>query len=149
MSYWKDRPAYIFTVKKLFLIKSSIVRLIILILAFLQFQIKRSHTRRGNSILRLSFANTIWWWQFGYKDACTPLSITKLDWLVKIRSIHEDEAGEKCALNYKGKWVIQFKVAIVWSFSHHIADVGLKSPVMSTNRGFLVVLSVRSYSKLM
>ena len=38
----------------------------------------------------------IWWWQFWCNDRCTPDSITKLDWEVKIRSIQEEDESKIC-----------------------------------------------------
>ena len=38
----------------------------------------------------------IWWWQFWCNDGCTPDSITKLGWEVKIRSIQEEDESKMC-----------------------------------------------------
>ena len=44
----------------------------------------------------LNFAKIIWWWQFGCKDGWTPDSISKLGWVLKIESIHEEELFKIC-----------------------------------------------------
>ena len=52
---------------------------------------------RELKILRLNFAKTIWWWQFGCSDEKMPERITKLGWDVKIKSMEEAELLKICA----------------------------------------------------
>ena len=50
----------------------------------------------GYSAFKFNFAYTIWWWQLGCKEAWTLLSMMKLFWLIKVRSMHEDKLGKIC-----------------------------------------------------
>ena len=47
--------------------------------------------RWGIKIFKASFANTVWWWQFGWREKWPRHSIRRFGWDVKINSIHEEE----------------------------------------------------------
>ena len=47
--------------------------------------------RRWIKTFKSNFAKLIWWWHWGWRKACTPESITILDWNVNNKSIQELE----------------------------------------------------------
>ena len=77
------------------LLKVSIERLSNWVLVFAYSQTNGLYNG-GYSIFKFNFAYTIWWWQLGCKEAWTPLFMMKWFWLIKIRSMHEDEFGKIC-----------------------------------------------------
>ena len=62
-----------------------------------------SSMRRGiKYILRLTFENVIWWWQFTCSEKWIPGSLTNFGWVIKIRSIHD----EKSPIMFVGSLII-------------------------------------------
>ena len=98
----------------------------------------------------------IWWWHFTWSEGWTSLSTAKFGWSVKIRSIHDDELGNK----WVGSEISHCKPCIVvrdsicvpsWdvtSSGHHDLDLALKSPSIIVKEGLNCLIWFRSLSKL-
>ena len=93
--------------------------------------------------------------QLGSKEAWMPLPMMKLFWLIKIRSMHEDEFG-KIGVGSQISWLKPKDegIASTWllsffvkSFFHQEDDQTLKSPVTNIKWRFCLILSDISCSK--
>ena len=85
----------------------------------------------------------IWWWQFWCNEGCTPDSITKLGWELKIRSIQEEDESKMCVgsliiwvnPNYDVIYLTLLPSKLVWSFAHQFVNIELKSPIATKREG--------------
>ena len=86
-------------------------------------------------MLRLSLQYVIWWWHLGFRVECVPLSATKFDWSVKIKSVQEVEVGRRWVGSDMSWWKPCEDVrtsrrapsTVVLSFFHQEEDHALKS----------------------
>ena len=93
-------------------------------------------------MLRLSLQYVSRWWHLGFRDECVPLSITKFDWSVKIKSIQEIEVGKRWVGSVMGWWKPCKHVrasrhacsSVVLSFFHPKEDLALKFPRITVKR---------------
>ena len=84
----------------------------------------------------------IWWWHLGFRDECVPLSTTKFDWSVKIKSMQEVEVGRRWVGSDMSWWKPCKDVrvsrhapsTVVLSFFHQKEDLALKSPRIIVKR---------------
>ena len=105
----------------------------------------------------MNFANVIRWWQFACSEEWTPDSTTKFGWVVKIRSIHDEESPMKgvgslitcCNPN----WVVTPSNLepsyVVISLLHQRLDFALKWPRMRVRKGLFTITESRLYWRLL
>ena len=96
------------------------------------------------------------WWQLACKEEWTPLSVTKLSWSIKIRSVQEKDWVRICVGSVISWWTpwdeetdsrsIPSLVEI--SPSHQKFDLQLKFPNISIKTRLLKLVSVITWSKL-
>ena len=114
--------------RKLTYCLSNLANISVLVMPCFPF-IRRGVMEGGN-------AKVIWWWQFVCSEEWTPDSITMFDWLVKIRSIHDEESPIKCVgsliICCNPNWEVTPSVLEPWyvviSLLHQRLDFALKSP---------------------
>ena len=93
-------------------------------------------------MIRLSLQYVICWWHLGFRDECAPLSSTKFDWSVEIKSIQEVEVGRRWVGSVMSWWKSCKNVrasrrapsTVVLSFFHQEEDLALKSPRIIVKR---------------
>ena len=105
--------------------------------------------------MRLNFAKTFWWWQFGCSDGWTSECITQLGWDVKVKSMQEAELLKICVgcfiLWLKPNWEVPVSILhpskVVISFWYQPYIFALKSIAMCSKLSskFLVKLSSSSF----
>ena len=84
-------------------------------------------------MLRLSLEYVIWWRHLGFRVEFVPLSTTKLDWSVKIKSMQEVEVGRRWVGSDMSWWKPCKDVrpsrrapsTVVLSFFHEEEDLAL------------------------
>ena len=111
--------------------------------------------RRG--ILRLNFSNVIWRWQFACSEEWSPDSISKFDWVVKIRSTHDEKLQIKCVDSliiccnpyWKVKPSLLEPSSVVILLLYQRLNFALKSPRMTARKGLFTVTESKLYSRLL
>ena len=104
----------------------------------------------------MKFANTIWCWQFGCRDAWTPDSSTNLGCVVKIRSIHVEKGSKTWVASLtiwlKPNWDVRFSIVmrskLVLSWLLESFDFAVKSSVSTVKKGFFYARVSKFISKL-
>ena len=105
----------------------------------------------------MNFANAMWWWQFDWSEEWTPDFITKFDWVVKIRSIHEDEPPTMCVgsfiicsnLNWEVTLSILETSYVLVSLLYKKLVFELKSPRTTVRKGLFTITVSRRNAKLL
>ena len=91
----------------------------------------------------------IWWWQFSWRDGLIPLSVTRLDWSVKMRSVQDDKFWRMCVgsdISWEKPYSelidsICVPLLFVMSWTHQLLDLILKSPsrIVKVGSWFLIL----------
>ena len=100
--------------------------------------IQFSHKEVDKKTFKSTFAKIIWWWQWGWKGACTPESITILAWDINNKSIQDFEFTKMWvgSVNICNKPNFEVRnwswepSKLVLSILHHSLDFALKLPVI-------------------
>ena len=98
----------------------------------------------------------IWWWQFGCNDAWTPEFTDRSGWVVKIKSLQEEQLVYICVGSFIN-WGNPFEEVsennfdpsvVSMSLDHHHEDFALKSPAITDKNDLRSFMSFKSFSKL-
>ena len=107
--------------------------------------------------MRLKLECTIWWWQFGWRDAWSAELTDKFGWPVKSESMQEEIFAWMCVFSWIN-WVKPFEdvrenkfnpfVVALISLDHQEEHLELKSPVTTDKDGLRLFMSFKSFWKL-
>ena len=104
----------------------------------------------------MKFPNVIWWWQFEWSKEWTPDSRTKFGWVLKIRSIYDDESPIICVgslINCSNpNWEVAPSILepsyVVIPLLYQRLVFALKSPRATVRKGLFTVTESWFNSKL-
>ena len=107
--------------------------------------------------MRLNFAKTIWWWQFGCTNGWTPECITKLGRDVKIKSMQEVKLLKICVGSFNIWFRLNREVAIsildlskvFILFWYQLCFFALKSPNTTIRNRLLFTMCSKLSSKFL
>ena len=114
---------------------------------------------RGKTISKFNLQWIIWWGQLACKWEWTPLSITKLGWSIKIKSMQEEDWERICVgsvISWWSPWDEEtdsrsISSVVEISPCHWKFDLQLKSPSISLKAGLLKLMSyylIKAWQKI-